>query len=112
MKKKNNKDIKAPKYVLQQRRWSSFTVFVLVLLQALVEVGAQLWTKHLHHLVLGHLAEDGTVDGAVRQAQAASVKLVALHVVADPLQDVVHRPELWLGVSVGLSCDTDGCRVS
>lgn len=80
------------------------TIFGLVLLQALVKVRPELWAKHLHHLVLGHLAEVVTIHGAERQAQAVCINLVALHMVTDPFQDVVHRPVLWLSLSVRLTC--------
>lgn len=79
------------------------TVFGLVLLQALVEVGTELWAKHLHHLVLGHLAEGVTIHGAECQAQAVCINLIALHMVTDPFQDVVHRPVLWLSLFVRLT---------
>lgn len=79
-------------------------MFGLVLLQALVEVGPELWAKQLHHLVLGHLAEGVTIHGAERQAQAVCINLVVLHMVTDPFQDIVHRPVLWLSLSVRLTC--------
>lgn len=83
---------------------SGLTVFGLVLLQALVEVGAELGAKRLPHLVWGQLAEGVPVHGAERQAEAAGIDLVNLDMVADPFQDVVHRPVLWLSLSVRLTC--------
>lgn len=83
--------------------WWWFTITGLVFLQALVEVGPKLWAKRLDHLVLGHLAERVTIHGAERQTQAVCIELVALHMVTDPFQNVVHRPVLWLNLSIRLT---------
>lgn len=90
---------------------SGLTEFGFVLLQALVEVGAELGAKRLPHLVRGHLAEGVPIHGAERQAQGAGINIVDLDMVADPFQDVVHRPVLWLGLSVRLSCGDGGTQI-
>lgn len=83
----------------------SFTIFVeLVLLQTLVEVWTQLWAEDPNHLVPCHLAEGRSIHGAVGQAQGACVKLSALYVVADPLQNIVCCPTLWVALPVPLTC--------
>lgn len=84
--------------------WWWFTIIGLMFLQALVEVRPKLWAKCLDHLVLSHLAERVTIHGAERQAEAVCIKLVALYMVTDPFQNVVHRPVLWLNLSVRLTC--------
>ena len=83
---------------------AAFTIFGLVLLQTLVKEWTELWAKHPDHLVLAHLAESGAVHGAVSQAQGARIKLGVLHVVADPLQDVVCRPAVRVDLPVPLTC--------
>lgn len=89
---------------IEMTKFSSWvTIFGPVLLQALVKVGPKLWAKDLHHLVLSHLAEGVAIHGAECQAQAVCINLVALHMVADPFQDILHRPVLWLSLSVRLT---------
>ena len=81
-----------------------FTIFGLVFLQTLVKVWAELWAKNPDHLLPVHLAEGRAVHGAVGQTQCARIKLGALYLVADPLQDILCRPAVRADVSVPLTC--------
>lgn len=63
-----------------------------MLLQALVKVWTELHAEDPNHLVAVQLAKGWSVHGAVGQTQGARVKLGALYMVADPLQNVVWCP--------------------
>lgn len=89
-----------------------FTIFGSLFLQILEEVLPELWAKDSHHLVLAQLAESGSIHSAMVQTQGTRIKLCALHLVTDPLQDVVWRPAVGADLPVPLSCRERGPGVT
>lgn len=79
--------------------------FGLVFLQTLVEVGAELHTEEPNHLVPVHLAEGGAIHGTVCQTQGVCIKLGILHMVTDPLQNMVCCPVMGADLPVPLTCN-------
>lgn len=75
-----------------------------MLLQIVVEMLAQQGAKDAHHLLQGHLAQGGAVHGTISQTQGTRIEVGALHVVTEPLQNVVCGPGLGAGVLIPLTC--------
>lgn len=86
----------------------SLTIFGLVFLQTLVEVWAKLWAKKCDHLVPAHLAQGGPVHSTAGQTEGARIKLSALYMVANPVQNILCCPAVRAYLSIQLTCRNRG----
>lgn len=73
-------------------------------LQTLMEVWAKLRAKDTNHLFQVHLAEGVSIHGAVGQTEGTCIKLCALYMVTDPLQNIVCCPAVRANLPVPLTC--------